>query len=77
MWNETSQVYQLDFGGRVTQESAKNFQIEFGGKQVHANIPVMCNEEDLLTVLVNPLQDEYDWIFCLVTGIKRLSNAFH
>ena len=36
MWNETSQVYQLDFGGRVTQESAKNFQIEFGGKQVCA-----------------------------------------
>jgi hypothetical protein len=34
MWNETSQVYQLDFGGRVTQESAKNFQIEFVGKQV-------------------------------------------
>lgn len=29
-----SQVYQLDFGGRVTQESAKNFQIEFRGKQV-------------------------------------------
>lgn len=34
MWNENSQVYQLDFGGRVTQESAKNFQIEFRGKQV-------------------------------------------
>jgi hypothetical protein len=34
MWNENSQVYQLDFGGRVTQESAKNFQIEFCGKQV-------------------------------------------
>ena len=34
MWNDSSQVYQLDFGGRVTQESAKNFQIEFGGKQV-------------------------------------------
>ncbi|XP_046475205.1 tubby-related protein 4 isoform X2 [Neodiprion pinetum] len=34
MWNESSQVYQLDFGGRVTQESAKNFQIEFRGKQV-------------------------------------------
>ncbi|XP_046829624.1 tubby-related protein 4 isoform X1 [Vespa crabro] len=34
MWNEASQVYQLDFGGRVTQESAKNFQIEFRGKQV-------------------------------------------
>ncbi|XP_011309867.1 tubby-related protein 4 isoform X2 [Fopius arisanus] len=34
MWNEASQVYQLDFGGRVTQESAKNFQIEYRGKQV-------------------------------------------
>jgi hypothetical protein len=34
IWNETSQVYQLDFGGRVTQESAKNFQIEYQGKQV-------------------------------------------
>ncbi|XP_067676571.1 tubby-related protein 4-like isoform X1 [Haliotis asinina] len=34
LWNENSQVYQLDFGGRVTQESAKNFQIEFRGKQV-------------------------------------------
>lgn len=37
MWNENSQVYQLDFGGRVTQESAKNFQIEFRGKQVSRN----------------------------------------
>lgn len=35
LWNENSQVYQLDFGGRVTQESAKNFQIEFKGKQVN------------------------------------------
>ncbi|XP_076357705.1 tubby-related protein 4-like [Tachypleus tridentatus] len=34
LWNEVSQVYQLDFGGRVTQESAKNFQIEFRGNQV-------------------------------------------
>ncbi|XP_026668440.1 tubby-related protein 4-like isoform X2 [Ceratina calcarata] len=34
MWNESSQVFQLDFGGRVTQESAKNFQIEFKGRQV-------------------------------------------
>lgn len=39
MWNENSQVYQLDFGGRVTQESAKNFQIEFKGKQVRDNKP--------------------------------------
>uniref|UniRef100_A0A915PWS0 Tubby C-terminal domain-containing protein n=1 Tax=Setaria digitata TaxID=48799 RepID=A0A915PWS0_9BILA len=30
-WNEASQ---LDFGGRVTQESAKNFQIEYGEQQV-------------------------------------------
>lgn len=37
MWNESSQVYQLDFGGRVTQESAKNFQIEFRGRQVGSN----------------------------------------
>ncbi|KAI6231337.1 Tubby-related protein 4 [Aphelenchoides besseyi] len=33
-WNEESQVYQLDFGGRVTQESAKNFQIEHDYDQV-------------------------------------------
>ncbi|CAI2321303.1 unnamed protein product [Caenorhabditis sp. 36 PRJEB53466] len=33
-WNEHNQVYQLDFGGRVTQESAKNFQIELDDKQV-------------------------------------------
>ena len=37
MWNEASQVYQLDFGGRVTQESAKNFQIEFRDRQVRSN----------------------------------------
>lgn len=41
MWNENSQVYQLDFGGRVTQESAKNFQIEFRGKQV-SNFSEKC-----------------------------------
>jgi len=33
-WNEQTQVYQLDFGGRVTQESAKNFQIEYQDAQV-------------------------------------------
>lgn len=37
VWNEASQVYQLDFGGRVTQESAKNFQIEFRDRQVRSN----------------------------------------
>ncbi|XP_071957096.1 tubby-related protein 4-like [Antedon mediterranea] len=34
LWNENTQVYQLDFGGRVTQESAKNFQVEHNDKQV-------------------------------------------
>lgn len=43
MWNENSQVYQLDFGGRVTQESAKNFQIEFRGKQVSKYIYFKLN----------------------------------
>lgn len=38
MWNAASQVYQLDFGGRVTQESAKNFQIEYKDKTVSAFI---------------------------------------
>ena len=42
LWNENSQVYQLDFGGRVTQESAKNFQIEFRGKQVRSF--VLCGK---------------------------------
>ena len=34
VWNEQSQVYQLDFSGRVTQESAKNLQIDFEGNRV-------------------------------------------
>lgn len=34
VWNFSSHVYQLDFGGRVTQESAKNFQIEHNDEQV-------------------------------------------
>lgn len=34
VWNELSQIYQLDFGGRVTQESAKNLQIDFEGNLV-------------------------------------------
>lgn len=38
LWNEATQVYQLDFGGRVTQESAKNFQIELEGRQVSSLI---------------------------------------
>lgn len=38
LWNEATQVYQLDFGGRVTQESAKNFQIELEGRQVGVSV---------------------------------------
>ena len=38
LWNEATQVYQLDFGGRVTQESAKNFQIELEGRQVRRSL---------------------------------------
>ena len=34
VWNRESRVYQLDFNGRVTQESAKNFQLELEGEQV-------------------------------------------
>lgn len=45
LWNENSQVYQLDFGGRVTQESAKNFQIEFKGKQVRGRGNGMVEEQ--------------------------------
>ena len=43
-------VYQLDFGGRVTQESAKNFQIEYLGKQVCAmNYFVLTYPEYILS----------------------------
>lgn len=33
-WNEQHMIYQLDFGGRVTTKSAKNFQLEMGKDQV-------------------------------------------
>lgn len=33
-WNEQHMIYQLDFGGRVTAKSAKNFQLEVENKQV-------------------------------------------
>ena len=33
-WNEQHMIYQLDFGGRVTTKSAKNFQLEVDGEQV-------------------------------------------
>lgn len=54
LWNENSQVYQLDFGGRVSQESAKNFQIEFRSRQVcpykllTENWGFICNQNYLM-----------------------------
>lgn len=38
-WNEQHMIYQLDFGGRVTTKSAKNFQLETDNEQV--SIPVL------------------------------------
>lgn len=58
MWNENSQVYQLDFGGRVTQESAKNFQIEFRGQQVSDTLLMRRAFVYLICVCV----------FCVFTG---------
>lgn len=36
-WNEQHMIYQLDFGGRVTTKSAKNFQLEMDNEQVCMN----------------------------------------
>lgn len=68
MWNENSQVYQLDFGGRVTQESAKNFQIEFRGKQVHhcfqrSSIPNTKKNHFRLCNSVESMGMRIHWIF--------------
>ena len=67
LWNEGSQVYQLDFGGRVTQESAKNFQIEYSGKQVSSKIisdpPFLINK-----LIQNPRND--------LTGLLKKNIQF-
>ena len=39
-WNEQHMIYQLDFGGRVTTKSAKNFQLELDGEQVCVDVRV-------------------------------------
>ena len=41
-WNEQHMIYQLDFGGRVTTKSAKNFQLELANEQVRQE---MCASE--------------------------------
>jgi hypothetical protein len=40
-WNEQHMIYQLDFGGRVTTKSAKNFQLELGDEQVCKKTPLI------------------------------------
>lgn len=40
VWNDVNQIYQLDFGGRVTQESAKNLQIDFEGNLVSCCVTI-------------------------------------
>ena len=37
-WNEQHMIYQLDFGGRVTTKSAKNFQLELDNDQVCSTV---------------------------------------
>lgn len=40
-WNEQHMIYQLDFGGRVTTKSAKNFQLELEDEQVCVCVMVL------------------------------------
>ena len=59
-WNEQHMIYQLDFGGRVTTKSAKNFQLELNEKQVRAHthththvlphLPVSCGAASILSM---------------------------
>ncbi|KAL2714540.1 tubby-related protein 4-like isoform X1 [Vespula squamosa] len=42
MWNEASQVYQLDFGGRVTQESDAIWSDRWKRLHVGLSIPFQC-----------------------------------
>lgn len=70
MWNENSQVYQLDFGGRVTQESAKNFQIEFRGQQVkHIAISQKNNIFKYVSVFTGYAVWSYRWE-CIYLGLS-------
>ena len=59
MWNENSQVYQLDFGGRVTQESAKNFQIEH--KDIQVNYREICTNIRGLMVIFHFFAGDAIW----------------
>lgn len=63
-WNETSQVYQLDFGVTVSQESAKNFEIEF---QSHQVCPYLIAHGNLGFHLQSNLFNVVIWcLFCIL-----------
>lgn len=46
-WNEQHMIYQLDFGGRVTTKSAKNFQLEMDNEQVQLVLIGYCIMSEL------------------------------
>lgn len=57
-WNEQHMIYQLDFGGRVTTKSAKNFQLEMDNEQVREQFVLLlqcvcccCLPSTLLVVM--------------------------
>lgn len=71
MWNENSQVYQLDFGGRVTQESAKNFQIEYHGKQVRSLNSFTLYSWSKLQVNVFIFQSHHGFVYVGILFVLR------
>lgn len=77
LWNEATQVYQLDFGGRVTQESAKNFQIELDGRQVMiSNISEFKNDLSLhSSIFASALKAEAVYLWALALK-KQLHDAY-
>lgn len=83
LWNENSQVYQLDFGGRVSQESAKNFQIEFRSRQVcpykllTENWGFICNQNYLMwqcDILLHSNQSSFLLFFQTIRNNQQKSS---
>lgn len=83
VWNAFSQVYQLDFGGRVTQESAKNFQIEYQGQlvsykeaQINAfeSTPLNWNVHDERGQMTQILFSNHSSLFFSIPLYIRLCN---
>ena len=57
-WNEQHMIYQLDFGGRVTTKSAKNFQLELDDEQV-CKENILCLSEIAISILILPSLSEF------------------